>query len=221
MNAIKSTQKITIGTRLVIGLCCLLMAGTAFALKVNVDFDKETDFSHYKTYAFAEGTPTPETLTNQRIQRAIEAQLAARGLTKVDSNADLTVVYHCSVTHQTQLNTTSLGGWGWGPGWRRGWGWGGVWRGGWGWGPGWRRGWGWGGGWRGGWGGLGGTAITQVEQIPVGTLIVDIGDATNKRYIWRGTATNTLSSNQGKNAKTIDQGVKKMFEKFPPEEKKK
>ena len=201
MNAIKSTQKITIGTRLVIGLCCLLMAGTAFALKVNVDFDKETDFSHYKTYAFAEGTPTPETLTNQRIQRAIEAQLAARGLTKVDSNADLTVVYHCSVTHQTQLNTTSLGGWGWGPGWRRGWGWGG--------------------GWRGGWGGLGGTAITQVEQIPVGTLIVDIGDATNKRYIWRGTATNTLSSNQGKNAQRIDQEVKKMFEKFPPEEKKK
>jgi hypothetical protein len=55
----------------------------------------------------------------------------------------------------------------------------------------------------------------------VGTLIVDIGDSANKRYIWRGTATNTLSSNQGKNAKTIDQEVKKMFEKFPPEEKKK
>jgi uncharacterized protein DUF4136 len=198
MNAIKSTQKI--GIRFVVGFCCLLMAGTAFGQKVSVDYDKNTDFSKFKTFSFATGTPTPETLTNQRIESAIEAQLAARGLTKVESNADLTVVFHCSVTNKTQLDTTSLGGWGWGPGWGRGWGWRG--------------------GWRGGWGGLGGNAITQVEQIPVGTLIVDIGDAANKRYIWRGTSTNTLSNNQSKNAKTIDQGVKKMFEKFPPKEQK-
>ena len=201
MKAIKSTQKITIGIRVVVGLCLFLMAGTAFALKVNVDYDKGTDFSRYKTYAFAAGTPTPETLTNQRIERAIEAQLAAKGLTKVASNADLTVVYHCSVTQKTQLNTTNLGGWGWGPGWGRGWGWGG--------------------GWRGGWGGLGGNAITQVEQIPVGTLIVDIGDSAGKKYIWRGTASGTINSNAAKNAKTIDQEVRKMFEKFPPDEKKK
>lgn len=199
MKIIKS-QKIAIGMQVVAGLCFLLTVSAALAANVNVDFDKDTEFSKYKTYAFADGTPTPETLTNQRIEKAIEAQLAARGLTKVASNADLTVVYHCSVIQKTQLNTTNLGGWGWGPGWRRGWGWGG--------------------GWRGGWGGLGGNAITQVEQIPVGTLIVDIGDSAGKKYIWRGTATNTLSRNQGKNAKTIDQEVKKMFEKFPPKEKK-
>jgi len=200
MKAIKSTERITIAMRVVVGLCFLLTAGTAFAQKVNVDFDKETEFSKYKTYAFAEGTPTPETLTNQRIEKAVEAQLAAKGLTKVASNADLTVVYHCSVTQKTQLNTTNLGGWGWGPGWRRGWGWGG--------------------GWRGGWGGLGGNAITQVEQIPVGTLIVDIGDSASKKFVWRGTATRTISSKSDKNAKAIDSEVKKMFEKFPPERKK-
>lgn len=199
MKSIKRTQKITIGIRLVVGLCFMLTAGTALAQKVSVDFDKGTDFSTFKTYTFAVGTPTPETLTNQRIESAIEAQLTAKGLTRVQSNADLTVVFHCAVTQQTQLDTTNLGGWGWGPGWGRGWGWGGR--------------------FRGGWGGLGGNAITQVEQIPVGTLIVDIGDSTNKKYIWRGTATKTLSSNQGKNEKTIDQEVKKMFEKFPPKEK--
>lgn len=199
MKAIKRTQKITIGIRLVVGLCFMLTAGTALAQKVSVDFDKNTDFSKFKTYAFAVGTPTPATLTNQRIESAIEAQLSAKGLTRVQSNADLTVVFHCAVTQQTQLDTTNLGGWGWGPGWGRGWGWGGR--------------------FRGGWGGLGGNAITQVEQIPVGTLIVDIGDSTNRKYIWRGTATKTLSSNQGKNEKTIDQEVKKMFEKFPPKEK--
>jgi hypothetical protein len=199
MKAIKSTKTITIGMRVVVGLCFLLTAGTAFAQKVSVDFDKDVDFSKYKTYSFASGTPTPVTLTNQRIEKAIEAQLAAKGLTRVESDADLTVVFHCAVTQQTQLNTTSLGGWGWGPGWRRGWGWGG--------------------GWRGGWGGLGGTAITQVEQIPVGTLIVEIGDSANKKYIWRGTATKTISSKPDKNAKAIDGEVKKMFEKFPPHER--
>jgi Domain of unknown function (DUF4136) len=55
-----------------------------------------------------------------------------------------------------------------------------------------------------------------VEQIPVGHLIVDIGDAAEKRYIWRGTSSKTVSSNPEKNAKTINEGVRKMFEKFPP-----
>lgn len=200
MKAIKSTERITIGMRVVVGLCLLVTAGSAFALKVNVDYDKGTDFSGYRTYAFVEGTSTPETLTNQRIEKAIETQLAAKGLTKVVSNADLTVVYHCSVAEKTQLNTTNLGGWGWGPGWGRGWGWGG--------------------GWRRGWGGVGGNAITQVEQIPVGTLIVDIGDSASKKYVWRGTASGTINTNAAKNAKTIDQEVKKMFEKFPPKESK-
>jgi Domain of unknown function (DUF4136) len=186
MRAIKSTQKITIGTAVVIGLCFLASAGAAYAEKVTVDFDKDTDFSKYKTYTFATGTPTPETLTNQRIEKALETALAAKGLARVSSNADLTVLFHCAHTTKTQLNTTSLGSWGWGPG----------------------------------WGGLGGDAITQVEEIPVGTLIVDIGDSANNRYVWRGTATKTLSGNPEKNAKTIDQDVKKMFEKFPPKEEK-
>ena len=190
MKPIKSNRNITIGVR-VITVLLLLAAGQSFAQKVNVDFDKDVDFSKYKTYAFSEGTPTPVTLTNQRIEKAIEAQLAAKGLTRVESNADLTVVFHCAITERTQLSTRSLDGWDWGPGW--------------GWGRGWRR-----------WGG-GGTEITEVEQIPVGTLIVDIGDSSTKRYIWRGTATKTISSKPDKNEKAIDAAMKKMFEKFPPQ----
>ena len=194
METIRSIRKMSVSVAL--GLFVLLTAGNALAQKVTVDFDKGSDFSKYKTYAFVEGTSAPQTLTNQRIERALDAQLAAKGLTKVASSADLMVVYHCALSEQTQLNTSYLGGWGWGPGWGRGWGWGG--------------------GWFGGWDGLGGNAITQVEQIPIGTLIVDIGDSSDKRYIWRGTATGTVSSNPDKNAKKIDQVVKKMFEKFPP-----
>ena len=185
MKSIKSSRYITIGMRVGVVLSLLMTAGQSFAQKVTVDFDKHIDFSKYKTYSFTEGTPTPVTLTNQRIEKAIEGQLAAKGLTRVESNADLTVVFHCAVTERTQLSTTSLGGWGWGRGWRR-------------------------------WGG-GGTEITEVEQIPVGTLIVDIGDSSTKRYIWRGTATKTISSKPDRNAKAIDDVMKKMFEKFPPQ----
>jgi len=191
MKPIKSPRCITIGMRLVVVLALLITAGQSFAQKVSVDFDKAIDFSKYKTYAFEAGTPTPVSLTNQRIEKAIEAQLAAKGLTRVESNADLTVVFHCVITERTQLSTRSLDGWGWGPSW--------------GWGRGWRR-----------WGG-GGTAITQVERIPVGTLIVDIGDLSTKKYIWRATASKTISSKPDKSEKAIDAAVKKMFEKFPPQ----
>jgi hypothetical protein len=186
MNYTKTRKKIMNALSVVFGFCFLLMTGTASAQKVTVDFDREADFSKYKTYAFAQGTPAPETLTNQRIQEAIEAQLAAKGLTRVERDPDLYIIYHCAVDERTQLNTTSLGGWGWGPGWGR-------------------------------WGGIGdGDIITRVEQIPVGHLMVDIGDTAEKRYIWRGTASKTLSSNPEKNAKTINKEVRKMFEKFPP-----
>src|ERR1700694_4475944 len=54
---------------------------------------------------------------------------------------------------------------------------------------------GFGGGWR--WGGFG-NATTTVENYKVGTLVVDIFDASNKKLIWRGAASDTLSSNSDK-----------------------
>jgi hypothetical protein len=72
---------------------------------------------------------------------------------------------------------------------------------------------GFGGGWR--WGGFG-NATTTVENYKVGTLVVDIFDASNKKLIWRGAASDTLSSNSDKNIKELDKGVSKMFSHFPP-----
>jgi hypothetical protein len=50
-------------------------------------------------------------------------------------------------------------------------------------------------GWRRGWGGGGfGQTTTTVEQIPVGTLVIDMYDGSSKRLVWRGMSTDTLSS---------------------------
>jgi hypothetical protein len=78
-----------------------------------------------------------------------------------------------------------------------------------------------GGGWGPYWGGGGmQMATTNVEQIPVGELVVDIGDVKTKKLLWRGTATDTVSSKPEKNTQKIDKALDKMFDKFPPPEKK-
>src|ERR1700688_2427383 len=79
---------------------------------------------------------------------------------------------------------------------------------------------GFGGGWR--WGGFGGfgDATTTTENYKVGTLVVDLFDAHTKTLIWRGSSSDTLSDKSDKNIKNLDKGVQKMFDHFPPGEKK-
>src|SRR6195256_3741246 len=77
---------------------------------------------------------------------------------------------------------------------------------------------GFGGGWR--WGGGFGNATTTVDNYKVGTLVVDLVDASTKTNICRGLARDTLSDQSDKNINNLDKGVQKMFEHFPPGEKK-
>ena len=72
-------------------------------------------------------------------------------------------------------------------------------------------------GWR--WGGGLGTSTTDVVPYQVGTLVVDVFDGNSKQLIWRGSASDTLSSNPEKNDKKMEKNVEDMFKKFPPPEK--
>jgi hypothetical protein len=76
-------------------------------------------------------------------------------------------------------------------------------------------GWGYGWGWYGG--GMGMTTST-VQQIPVGTLIVDLVDANEKQLVWRGTATKTLDpgSSPEEKQKHLQEAIAKMFANYPP-----
>jgi hypothetical protein len=78
---------------------------------------------------------------------------------------------------------------------------------------------GFGGGWR--WRGMGGMgeATTTTETYKVGTLVIDLFYANSKKLIWRGSSSDTLSDKSDKNIKTLDKGVKKMFDHFPPNSK--
>jgi hypothetical protein len=71
-----------------------------------------------------------------------------------------------------------------------------------------------GGGWR--WHGWGGMATTTVENIPVGTLVVDIYDTSTKQLIWRGLAHDQLTNKPDKDTKKLERAVDKLFDRFPP-----
>ena len=160
----------------------LLMSASAYAQKVNVDFDKNVDFSAYKTYSWREGTPAINPLGHQRINAGIEAQLAAKGWKKVDGDSDVVVIYSASTSSETRINTFDSGGpWG---------------------------------GYRWGWGG--GMSTTTVQNIKVGELVVDMADVKSKSFIWRGTASDTMSDKPEKNQKKLDKALTKMFKNFPP-----
>jgi len=72
-------------------------------------------------------------------------------------------------------------------------------------------------GWR--WGGFGPETTTNVVNYRVGELVVDLYDQHSQRLVWRGTSSDTLSDKPEKNEEKLDKAVKKMFDKFPPEEK--
>jgi len=80
-------------------------------------------------------------------------------------------------------------------------------------------GWGYGYGWR-GYGGMGMTTST-VEQIPVGTLIVDLVDAQKKELVWRGTGSDTLNPQRSpeEREKKLQEAIAKMLENYPPKAK--
>ena len=93
----------------------LVFAGMASAQQVKTDYDRSANFALYKTYSW-EHVETKDPLNVDRIKHAVNAVLAARGWTLVDSGADVAVVAMEITRDQQTLNTfyDGLGGgWGW------------------------------------------------------------------------------------------------------------
>ena len=176
-------------------IAVVLAAAPALLLaqKTSYDFDKGANFAAYKTYAFKPGTPVGQQLIDDRIVAAIDAQLAAKGFTKSETNPDVFVVYHMAFDKQKDISTFSSGyGGGYGP-----------------------YGWGWGGGW------AGGTTTTQVRDILIGTLVIDIADAQKGQLVWRGMGVKEVNvqANPEKRDKSINNAVQKIFKNYPPKQK--
>jgi hypothetical protein len=77
----------------------LLIASSAFAQKITIEFDQAADFTRYKTFAVRGGqlnSPNPalnSELVGRQIEADIGSNLTAKGLTKVAGPSDLNVRY--------------------------------------------------------------------------------------------------------------------------------
>ena len=92
-----------------------LFAGKSSAQQVKTDYDRSADFGQYKTYSW-EHVKTKEPLDVDRIKNAVNAALAAKGWTQVDSGGDVSIVAIEMTRNQQTLNTFYNGfggGWGW------------------------------------------------------------------------------------------------------------
>ena len=173
----------------------LLSVSAAVAQDVRYDFDKEKDFSKYKTYKWVaiKGADQPDDLMSKRITAAIDAELATKGMTKTEADAaDLYIGYQTAIGQEKEFTSYNTG-WGYGPGW--------------------------GGGWYGG-GGMS-TTYGSTSTVYVGQLDVSMYDPAQKQLVWRGVATKTLDpkAKPEKKEKNITKAVAKLLKNFPPKPK--
>jgi hypothetical protein len=82
----------------------LLMAGCGgSSARTGVDYDPKVNFRDYRTYSWRNGTPSANSLMDQRIIRSIERELRRKGLQEVSSGGDLRVAYHLSFDRRLEI----------------------------------------------------------------------------------------------------------------------
>jgi len=179
-------------------IAVLLLASSALGQDVRYNFDKDTDFSKFKTYKWVQikGATQLDALVDKQIKSAFDAELAKKNLTKVDTeNADLLLGYQPAVGSEKQFTSYSSD-WGYGRGW-------------------------YGGGW---YGGAGGSTWTtgQTSTIYTGQLALDMYDSANHDLVWRGIASKTIDTNAKpeKRDKNLAKAVTKLLKNYPPVVKK-
>jgi hypothetical protein len=172
-------------------LSVLLLLAACSGLKVSYDYDKQADFTKYKTYKLAEEvyqSNIPQ-LDRDRIIRAVESELEKRGFTKSDT-PDAIIDFHVKLQQQQSATATTYGAYG---------GYGGM-------GP-----------YRYGFSPGFSTTSIDVNTYVEGTLFVNIVDREMQKIVWQGRGTKTLDENASaeKREANINKAVTYMFQKYP------
>jgi len=158
------------------------------AQKVKIDYDKATDFSKFKTYAWVQGTPVMDPRLDAYIKKSLNDMFHHIGMNETSvSTADIVVTYHAAIGTDlsvgTALDPTFAAS-------------GGVAI------PG-----------QGIWQTAGGAAATHVNK---GSLAFEILDRAANRPIWTGTAQNSVSDKPSERWGQVQKALDKLFRTFPP-----
>ena len=169
----------------VFALTCWIPAS---AQKVTVQYDKQCNFSQYKTYSWLPHDAAKYPMLALDIVGAVDRQLQSKGLKQVDSGGDLLVNGYGSLTEGMNVSydidvyaAPGLdGAINWANGTPR----------------------------------PGNSTSVYVDK---GMLVIDLADRTQKLLRWRGMAKATVDPEQKEKAFEIaEKSVAKMFRDFPP-----
>ena len=167
-------------------LICILSVGLQ-AQKIKVEYDKNLDFSKFKTFAWGPLDAVARPLLAAAIQGAIEEELTKRGLHKVQSNPDIFMEMYGSVDSDMSISYANplYSGMGGIPSFDAGfvmWGYG------------------------------GGTTAVTVHK---GQLVVDLIDGSTRKVVWRGMSQQNLAHDPNKLVSQVNNTVSKMFKQYP------
>lgn len=183
-----------------IWLLSIIFLGACSSIKVTSDYDKEADFSKYKTFEYYGWTEESDKILNrfqkERIENAFGNEFEKRGLKYVKDGGDMVVSLYIVVDKKTSTTayTNHYGG---------GYGYGGM---------------GWYGGYRMGYGGMGmGTSTTTYSENDYleGTLVVDVFDKAEKKMIWQSVGQKTIEENPKKAEKNTPKVAAAIMKPFP------
>ena len=164
---------------------------TSFA-QTKSDYDKNIDFSQFKSISFAGWAKDSDEILNdfdkKRILEAFKAEFMARGIEVKMMDGDAQVTLFVVIENKTSTTAYSdyTGSYGYGPRW--------------GWGMG---------------AGMGTSTTTYVEDdYKEGTLVVDMFDA-DKNLIWQGVLNTEIKENPEKREKSIPKNIRKLMKEYP------
>lgn len=173
----------------------LSLNSVAFAQKVEVGYDKATDFLKFKTYSWAEPSTQPtRPLLYARVMDSVDHQLERKGLTYVEKDSDIVVVpaggmefginvaapapiFPSYVGLPPAVNATM-------------------------------------------WTGAAFGSNLTARYVPEGTLALTFVDRVNNKVVWSGTVTEKLDvEKKDKSLQRVDKAIAKLLMRFPPEKK--
>lgn len=200
----KDVMKSRLFLKIGVGVMIFGFAGCA-RMQLQLDYDRETDFSRYKTYAWIPESrsspnlsPALNDLIDARIKKNVNDVLASKGYTEVPpGQADFLAAYNN--VYERKMDIETFGGYSYFPStyWRS------TCRGGFGpsrWGDPYYV-----------------EPSTYVEYYTEGTLVLDIIDRVSNKLVWRGTAVRTVDEDTPEALdRKIRESVSRLLEKFPP-----
>ena len=180
---------------MVASIAILLLAACSSGPEIKSDYDREVDFSQYKTYGFF----NPMGIENRNyssiygsvFREAISREMESRGY-RLSDNPDLLINVSARLQDKTKVTTTSdpymSGGY---YGYRHG--------------------------AYGAWGGYGYGTTTHVSNYTEGTVNVDLVDRVLKRMVWEGVGVGRLKENRTneETREAINSALTEMFAGYP------